>query len=120
MLSVWFSVTWFLLRGADFMRPSALQRMYSLLWLFVVSWLLLLGDAILQYSIALAGGYFIVFYFAATFVALTISYLELFALPTKSAYANLRSLETATSADSQRATVGSEDDDATENTSLLH
>ena len=125
MLSVWFSVAWFLLRGADFMRPSALQRMYSLMWLFVITWLLLLGDTILQYSIGLAGGYFVVFYFAAIFVALTISYLELFALPTKSAYANIRSrVETATSADSQRATAGSEDDVAndeaiTESTSLL-
>ena len=126
MLSVWVSVAWFLLRGADFMRPSALQRMYSLMWLFVIAWLLLLGDTVLQYSIGLAGGYFVVFYFAAIFVALTISYLELLALPTKSAYANIRSrVETATSADSQRATAGSEDDvandeaAATESTSLL-
>jgi hypothetical protein len=122
ILSVWFSVAWFLLRGADFMRPTALQRMYSLMWLFVVAWLLLLADTVLQHSVGLAGGYFLVFYFASAFVALTISYLELFALPTKSAYADIRT-RVASSADSQRATAGSEDDanddTATESTSLL-
>jgi hypothetical protein len=99
--------------------------MYSLMWLFVIAWLLLLVDTVLEHTLKLAGGYFIVFYFAAIFVALTISYLELFALPKKSVYANLRArVGSGTSVDSQRATAGSEDDVAndeaiTESTSLL-
>ena len=35
MLSAWVFVTWFLSRAADFVRPTAFQRAYSLLWMFI-------------------------------------------------------------------------------------
>src|ERR1700761_4695479 len=89
MLSGWFCIVWFLSRGAASMRPSALQRMYTLIWMFIGTWILLVGVAVMENNLGLAGGYFIVFYFTAVFAALLISYLELFALPSKKTYAEL-------------------------------
>lgn len=86
MLSAWFFSMWFLLRGASFMRPSALQRLYSLLWLFLFAYALLIYVTILAHDRQIAGGYFVLFYFAAIFVALVISYIELFFAPTKAAF----------------------------------
>ena len=89
MLSGWFCIVWFLSRGAASMRPSALQRMYTLIWMFIGTWILLVGVVVMENNLGLAGGYFIVFYFTAVFAALLISYLELFALPSKKTYAEL-------------------------------
>ncbi|KAF2845352.1 endoplasmic reticulum metallopeptidase 1 [Plenodomus tracheiphilus IPT5] len=132
MLSAWFAIAWFFLRGADAMRPSALHRMYTLIWLFVSSFSLLTLVTVLANNFQLAAGYPALFYFAAVFFAVVLSYLELFFAPTKSAYA--RHLEpdvsrrnsepgsrpvtgSTTAARSDDRTVA--DDDATETTSLL-
>lgn len=133
MLSAWFTVTWFLSRGADAMRPSALHRMYALIWLFVGSFILLTVVTVFVNNYQIAAGYPTLFYFAAVFVSLLLSYLELFFAPTKSAYARhfdqinssrhnsesaSRPLTGSTSAArSDDRIVG--DDDATETTSLL-
>lgn len=69
------------------MRPSALQRHYALLWLFIGSFALLVFTTVLAQNFKIAGGYFSMFFFAAVFFALLISYVELFFLPKKSAYA---------------------------------
>lgn len=63
MLSAWFFFVWFLLRGADSVRPSALQRMNTLLWIYIAAWILLVGVTVLENNFGLAGGYFLVFYF---------------------------------------------------------
>lgn len=127
-LSAWFVLLWFLLRGADATRPSALQRFYTLLWLYVGAWLLVVAVTVSENVFHLAGGYFVVFYFAAVFVALLISYLELLALPPKTSYAEIiAGYETATQHSSDQRPLSSgqdhphtdEDDDATERTSLL-
>jgi hypothetical protein len=133
MLSAWFFFAWFVLRGASAMRPSALQRHYILLWQFIGSFVLLVFVTISAQNLHLAGGYYVLFAFAGTFFALLISYMELFFLPKKSAYA-ARSDQTQESHHDQEpssrplsgTTNGTrseerpaEDDDATETTSLL-
>ncbi|KAF2024019.1 endoplasmic reticulum metallopeptidase 1 [Setomelanomma holmii] len=133
MLSAWFFLAWFLSRGADAMRPSALQRMYALIWLFAGSFLLLTLGTVSVNNFQIAGGYFVVFYFAGIFFALIFSYLELFFAPNKTAFArhveqihhSRRNSESAS-----RPLTGStsatrsddrppQNDDATETTSLL-
>jgi hypothetical protein len=131
MLSAWFIVAWFFSRGADAMRPSVLQRMYALIWLFIGSFALLALVTVFVNNYQVAAGYPALFYFAAVFIAILISYLELFFAPSKSAYA--RHLEEANqsrpnSESASRPLTGSTsaarsdavvDDDATETTSLL-
>jgi hypothetical protein len=130
MLSAWFAIAWFFSRGASAMRPSALQRMYALIWLFVGSFVLLAGVTVLANNFQVAGGYFALFYFAGIFTALVLSYLELFFAPTKTAYARHFDQADDSSRPPSRPLTGSTtaarsddrpiaDDDATETTSLL-
>jgi hypothetical protein len=86
MLTAWLVVMWFVLRGADSTRPSALQRPFALLWLYIGTYVILVGITVSENNFKVAGGYFVVVYFAAIFLALLISYHELFALPKKSSY----------------------------------
>lgn len=125
MLSAWFAVAWFFSRGASAMRPSALQRMYTLIWLFAGSFVLLAFVTVLANNYQVAGGYFALFYFAGIFTALVLSYLELFFAPTKTAYArhfdqgdDARPLTGSTSAARIEDRLAAHDD-ATETTSLL-
>lgn len=137
MLTAWLALTWFCLRGADFMRPSALHRTYSLIWLYMLTYVVLVAVTISQNNFHIAGGYFMVIYFAAVFAALLLSYLELFALPKKSlyvqtvyqtdthedSYPSAASATIITSADDHSNAPASHDDvaddEATETTSLL-
>ncbi|KAK5130630.1 hypothetical protein LTR08_001889 [Meristemomyces frigidus] len=141
MLSAWFAITWFILAGADRIRPTALQRMFCLIWLYTLTWIALVGATVGENNLGLGSGYFVVVYHAAVFVALLISYLELFGLPTKGSYAEhvvgasedvdrlstrpgSRSSRTLLSRSRERASgsvhAPEEDDDATERTSLIH
>lgn len=86
LLTIWFSVAWFVLAGADRVRPTALQRFYCLLWLYILSWVMLVAATIGENNLHLAGGYFVVVYNAAVFLSLMVSYLEFFGLPTKRRY----------------------------------
>lgn len=111
------------------MRPSALQRIYGLIWLFVGSFILLAFVTVLANNYQLAGGYWALFYFAAVFAALLLSYLELFFAPKKSAYAQTFDLIEEESQPASRPLTGNSvsrsedrpqpDDEATETTSLL-
>ncbi|KAI9753120.1 MAG: 60S ribosomal protein L16B [Chaenotheca gracillima] len=87
MMSAWLVVTWFLLTGADFVRPSALQRGYALMWLYILSWIALVFVAVSEDRLHLAGGYFIVIYVGACFTASLVGLLECFALPRKTDFA---------------------------------
>ncbi|KAF2486512.1 peptidase M28 [Neohortaea acidophila] len=127
MLSAWFSIAWFLLAGADRVRPTALQRMYSLIWLYAFSWALLVAVTVGADRFHIGGGYFIVIYNACVFVALLISYLELLALPTKTAYVE-RVVNAEEEVDGRsvrpasrrgRTSRDHDEDEATERTSLL-
>jgi hypothetical protein len=86
MLAAWFSISWFLSTMADKVRPTALSRMYTLLWIYVISWIALVFVTIGENNFNIASGYFMVIYNASVFVALLISYLELLALPKKKKY----------------------------------
>ncbi|KAF2818515.1 hypothetical protein CC86DRAFT_375734 [Ophiobolus disseminans] len=132
MLSAWFAVAWFFSRGATAMRPSALQRMYALIWLFAGSFTLLAFVTVLTNNYQVAGGYFALFYFAGIFSALILSYIELFFAPSKTAYARHFEADSSrpNSESASRPLTGSTsagrsddrppvDDDATETTSLL-
>ena len=88
MISAWVFVAWFCTRSADYFRPTAFQRVYNLIWAFVVGWLLLIATTVFERNPKIAGGYLMVFYFACIFVATTIAFLEQFGLPRKSAYAD--------------------------------
>lgn len=139
MLTAWFAITWFLLTGSDATRPSALQRGYTLFWMYILTFIIMIGVTIAENNMGIAGGYSMVFYFGGVFLALMISYFELFALPKKTTFAekvvageawdggasitSSRPLTRDDERSSRRQSVDmlrqSEDDDATERTSLL-
>jgi hypothetical protein len=139
MLAAWFAITWFLLKGADEVRPSALQRAYTLFWMYIGAFIVLAGVTILENNFGIGSGYFMVIYFGGVFVALLISYFELFALPKKVVFAekmlggegwdggasvaSSRPLTRDDRSSSRRQSVDalrqSEDDDTNERTSLL-
>ncbi|KAL4919308.1 hypothetical protein BDW62DRAFT_209791 [Aspergillus aurantiobrunneus] len=129
MVSAWTFLAWFVSRVADFARPSAFHRVYTLTWTFVLMWVLLVISTVYEDRWGLAGSYFIFFGFAGTFLATWISYLELFSLPRKSEYANqLRPVSRRASSYGSRLGGPSDEDDEdreegdeepTESTSLL-
>ncbi|KAG4430115.1 hypothetical protein IFR05_014399 [Cadophora sp. M221] len=83
-LSLFFCVFWFLMAGSNFVRPSALHRVYALLWMFTLGWVVLVGTTVFEDRYKISGGYMFVFYQAAIFLAAFIGLCELFALPKKS------------------------------------
>ena len=87
LLCAWLSITWFVMRLGDSIRPSALSRMFTLIWMYAVTWILLVGATVGANNFHLGSGYFMVIYNASVFLALLISYLELFGLPKKSTFA---------------------------------
>jgi hypothetical protein len=134
MLSIWFFIAWFILAGASNVRPTAFQRMYALIWLYVLSWIGLVFATVGENNLHLGSGYFLVIYNASVWTALLISYLELFALPRKSKYvehvlgAQSDAVSVRPGSISSRRILSSSDDgrhdvadegDATETTSLL-
>ena len=136
LLTVWTAVAWFFLAGGDRIRPTALQRMFVLLWLYILTWCALVAATVGENNLGLGSPYFIVIYNAAVFAALLISYFELFGLPTKHKYAEhvlgatvdhernrpgSRSSRTLLSSSRERPAQGGPNDDteATESTSLL-
>jgi hypothetical protein len=126
MISAWIFLAWFVSRVADSARPSAFHRVYTWTWMFVLSWSLMVVATVYEHEEALAGGYFMFFYFAGTFLATWISYLELFSLPPKSEYVGrLTESRRPSTQGSRLAASGDEhqddaEEDPTESTSLLH
>lgn len=127
MISAWFFLAWFVSRVADFARPSAFHRVYTWTWLFVLTWSFMVIATVYENEEGLAGGYFMLFYFAGTFLATWISYLELFSLPSKTSYASQFGDSRRPSTQASRlAASGDEhheddaEEDPTESTSLLH
>jgi len=141
MLAAWLFLAWFVLRGAYEMRPTALQRAYSIFWTYILTWIMLVAATVGENNFMVAGTYFLAIYGAASFVALLLTYLDLFALPRKSTYARKMTrgidhdgsldapLNEAASYDSRpimsrgeddaNPSPGDADDEATERTSLL-
>lgn len=129
MISAWIFLAWFVSCVADFARPSAFHRVYTWTWLFVLTWALLVVATVYENEQGMGGGYFVFFYFAGTFLATWISYLELFALPRKSDFTDHFALGSRRpSTFGSRLGTASEDEhqdedpeeEPTESTSLLH
>lgn len=87
MLSLFYFSLWLILRGASAVRPSALQRGYVNIWLFILGWAMLVGVTVLEDRFRIASGYFFVFLESALFLSTLLTLLELFALPKKTAWA---------------------------------
>ncbi|KAI1390728.1 peptidase family M28 family [Hypoxylon trugodes] len=87
MISLFYFVFWTIMAGANFARPSALHRGYSIFWLFTIAWGILVADTVFEDRFRIAAGYIFVFFHSATFLASFISLCELFALPTKASFA---------------------------------
>ncbi|KAI9742813.1 MAG: hypothetical protein M1818_003542 [Claussenomyces sp. TS43310] len=93
MLTLWFSSFWFIMKGADFTRPSALHRSYAFLWGFIIGWAILVVTTVFEDRFKIAAGYIFVFYESAIFLATLISFLELFALSSKAKYGKVAASE---------------------------
>ncbi|KAJ8130546.1 hypothetical protein O1611_g3083 [Lasiodiplodia mahajangana] len=87
MLSLFYFVFWTIMAGANFARPSALHRGYSIIWLFAIAWLLEVVNTVFEDRFQIAAGYTFVFFHAATFLAAVITLCELFLLPSKMSFA---------------------------------
>ncbi|KAI0393426.1 hypothetical protein F5Y17DRAFT_432354 [Xylariaceae sp. FL0594] len=87
MISLFYFVFWTIMAGANFARPSALHRGYSLMWLFTISWIIEVVNTVFEDRFKIGAGYTLVFFHGAVFLALAIALCELFALPSKTAFA---------------------------------
>ncbi|KAB8236400.1 uncharacterized protein BDW43DRAFT_298469 [Aspergillus alliaceus] len=128
MIAAWVFLAWFVSRVADFARPSAFHRIYTLTWMYLFSWVLAAIATVYANQKGLAGGYFVFFFHTGIFLATWISYLELFFLPPKCEYASqFRPTSRRISTPGSRlGTASGEEDDGedaeeepTESTSLL-
>lgn len=87
MISAWIVITYVCSSTADFLRPTALQRAHVSLWMFLVGWVILVAVTKFERQSEIAGGYFMVFYFACISLGTITSLLELFGLPRRTTYA---------------------------------
>ncbi|KAK2601619.1 hypothetical protein QQS21_004854 [Conoideocrella luteorostrata] len=111
MISLFYFVAWLMLRGADAVRPSALQRGFTLIWLFIITWVLSVFAAVAEDRLDLGGVYSLVFLHTFAFGAVLVSLLEQFALPRKQDYASQLAgteYEEHEEADGNDAEVGAE------------
>ncbi|KAK1992285.1 putative zinc metalloprotease [Colletotrichum falcatum] len=86
-LSLFFLVFWMIAKGASVVRPSALQRGYAHIWLFVISWAILVVVTAAADRFKIASGYPFAFFHSAVFVSTLITLCDLFALPSKKEFA---------------------------------
>lgn len=86
MVSLFYFVFWSIMKGADFARPSALHRGYVHIWLFILSWAILVGVTVFEDRFKIASGYPFVFLQSAVFLSTFIAFAELFALPNMRTY----------------------------------
>ncbi|RDW83299.1 peptide hydrolase-6 [Coleophoma crateriformis] len=127
-LSLFYISFWFLMAGCNFIRPSALHREYALMWIFVIGWGLLVVATVYEDRFRISSGYLFVIYESAVFLAALIGLLEFFALPTKSAVAEIAREDSETQegidalprSDALLSPANGDDhDDATETTPLV-
>lgn len=83
-LSLYFCVFWLLMSIFNAIRPSALHRIYVLLWMFLLGWIILVVVTIFEDRFQISSGYIFVFNQVAIFLATLIGLCDLFALPKKS------------------------------------
>ncbi|KAK6497140.1 hypothetical protein TWF506_004615 [Arthrobotrys conoides] len=81
LISLWIVTSWFSLKIANWWRPSATARTWSIGWISFIAWILLVVNAIAEDRLDVGGMYFTIFYYMATALALVLSLLDLFFLP---------------------------------------
>ncbi|EGX45484.1 hypothetical protein AOL_s00169g90 [Orbilia oligospora ATCC 24927] len=81
LISLWIVTSWFSLKIANWWRPSATARTWSIGWISFIAWLLLVLNAVAEDRLDVGGMYFTIFYYMATALALVFSLLDLFFLP---------------------------------------
>ena len=87
MLSLYFVAFWWIMRSADYMRPSALHRGYAFVWMYIIGWALLVAATVFEDRFQIATGYLFVLLEASLFLATLITLLDMFTLPKKNDYA---------------------------------
>jgi hypothetical protein len=126
-ISLFFSIFWFMMAGCNFVRPSALHRGYAFIWMFIISWLVVVATTVSEDRLKLGGGYLFVFYAGAIFLATFITLCELFALPTKDSVVEAShdqhitrdALEALPQSDGTPQSTQADDYEATETTPLV-
>ncbi|XP_044722220.1 peptidase family m28 domain-containing protein [Hirsutella rhossiliensis] len=87
-MSLFYFAFWLIARGSSFVRPSALQRGFAMIWLYIITWIVQVFAAVAEDRMHVGALYFAAFLHTAVFVSLMISLLEQFALPTKHDFAH--------------------------------
>ena len=87
-ISAFIPIFWASVTTADYFRPTAFQRLYTILWLSLAAWALLILGTLYEVKAQLGGAYLLFFYHASIFLATTLTLLELFGLPKKQSYAS--------------------------------
>ena len=88
MISAWLVVAYVYTSIADYVRPTALHRVYSLLWISFAAWVILILATISEHRQGLASGYIFVFNYLCIYLATVLALLELFRLPRISEFAD--------------------------------
>lgn len=85
-ISLFYFTFWSVMRGANFTRPSALQRGYVNIWLFILGWAALVAVSVTEDRLKLGSGYPLVFFQSAVCLSTLLTLIELFALPKKTTW----------------------------------
>lgn len=86
-MSLFYIAFWLVARGSSFVRPTALQRGFAMIWLYIMTWIVQVFAAVAEDRMHIGALYFAAFLHTAVFVSLLISLLEQFALPAKDDFA---------------------------------
>lgn len=128
MISACTFVAWFLARFADYLRPTALTRVYGYGWISLAWWIFLIVALVHEEQVHVKGGYFTLFMSASAFLATWLSYLELFSAPRKLKYCRDRlaqedltpsTTRPSSSRRDEEVLVHDEEEEITEQSSLL-
>ncbi|KAG8534054.1 uncharacterized protein KY384_000897 [Bacidia gigantensis] len=109
MMSAWLAVAWLCVYTADRYRPTAFQRLYTILWMSLAAWAVMIVATILEQKQQIAGTYLIFFYHAPIFLAVTVTLLEVFGLPKKTNYAMDLQITGPTQSDAQPLDASNDD-----------
>lgn len=86
-LSLFYFSLWLIMRGSNFVRPTALQRGFVNIWLFALGWGIQVLAAVAEDRMHIAALYSSLFLQSAVFLSTLISLLEQFGLLRKNEFA---------------------------------
>lgn len=87
-VSLFYFAFWVIMRGSNFIRPSALHRGFAIVWLFMLGCVVQVFAAVAEDRSHIAALYSSAFLQSAVFISLFISLLEQFSLPSKHEFAH--------------------------------